>query len=81
MPRYNRNVLPKTPVSPWKIAALCAVISGLMAPAALAQSISLPQALSTAMDANPDLAAARQEIGIADGARKQAGLIPNPTIS
>jgi len=52
-----------------------------MAPAALAQSISLPQALSTAMDANPDLAAARQEIGIADGARKQAGLIPNPTIS
>ncbi|NNJ14709.1 TolC family protein [Pseudomonas putida CSV86] len=81
MPRYNRNVLSKTSVSPWKIAALCAVISGLMAPAALAQSISLPQALSTAMDANPDLAAARQEIGIADGARKQAGLIPNPTIS
>ncbi|KIU53556.1 cytochrome C [Pseudomonas putida] len=33
------------------------------------------------MDANPDLAAARQEIGIADGARKQAGLIPNPEIS
>ena len=33
------------------------------------------------MDANPDMAAARQEIGIADGARKQAGLIPNPTIS
>ncbi|MCP8348658.1 outer membrane efflux protein [Pseudomonas sp. 1239] len=52
-----------------------------MAPGAFAQSISLPQALSTAMDANPDLAAARQEIGIADGARKQAGLIPNPEIS
>lgn len=81
MPRYNRNVLSKTSVSPWKIVALCAVISGLMAPAAFAQSISLPQALSTAMDANPDLAAARQEIGIADGARKQAGLIPNPEIS
>ncbi|WP_286979022.1 TolC family protein [Pseudomonas sp.] len=81
MPRYIRNVFPKTSISPWKIAALCAVISGLMAPAAFAQSISLPQALSTAMDANPDIAAARQEIGIADGARKQAGLIPNPTIS
>ncbi|MFK3608155.1 TolC family protein [Pseudomonas sp. AP19] len=81
MPRYIRNVFPKTSISPWKIAALCAVISGLMAPAAFAQSISLPQALSTAMDANPDMAAARQEIGIADGARKQAGLIPNPTIS
>ncbi|WP_411390058.1 TolC family protein [Pseudomonas sp. MPB23] len=81
MPRYIRNVFPKTSISPWKIAALCTVISGLMAPAAFAQSISLPQALSTAMDANPDMAAARQEIGIADGARKQAGLIPNPTIS
>ena len=81
MPLYIRNVFPKTSISPWKIAALCAVISGLMAPAAFAQSISLPQALSTAMDANPDMAAARQEIGIADGARKQAGLIPNPTIS
>lgn len=81
MPRYIRNVFPKTSISPWKIAVLCAVISGLMAPAAFAQSISLPQALSTAMDANPDMAAARQEIGIADGARKQAGLIPNPTIS
>jgi cobalt-zinc-cadmium efflux system outer membrane protein len=81
VPRYIRNVFPKTSISPWKIAALCAVISGLMAPAAFAQSISLPQALSTAMDANPDIAAARQEIGIADGARKQAGLIPNPTIS
>lgn len=81
MPRYNRNVLSKTSISPWKIAALCAVISGLLAPAALAQSISLSQALSTAMDANPDLAAARQEIGIADGARKQAGLILNPEIS
>lgn len=33
------------------------------------------------MDANPDLAAARQEIGIADGVRKQAGFIPSPEIS
>ncbi|MEE1922090.1 TolC family protein [Pseudomonas sp. 148P] len=81
MPRYNRNVLSKTFISPWRIAALCAAISGFMAPAAFAQSISLPQALSTAMESNPDLAAARQEIGIADGARRQAGLIPNPTIS
>ncbi len=50
-------------------------------PAAFAQSISLAEALSTAMDANPDLAAARQEIGISEGVRKQAGLIPNPEIS
>ncbi|WP_449434971.1 TolC family protein [Pseudomonas putida] len=81
MPRYNRNGFSKAPVSPWKSVALCALICGLMTPAAFAQGISLTQALATAMAANPDLAAARQEIGIAQGARKQAGLIPNPEIS
>ncbi|MDN7142158.1 TolC family protein [Pseudomonas sp. Hg3Tf] len=82
VPRYDRNVLLKTSQSPWRLLALCALITGLITPAALAgQSINLSQALSTAMDSNPDMAAARQEIGIADGARKQAGLIPNPEIS
>lgn len=33
------------------------------------------------MDTNPGLAAARQEIGIADGVGKQAGFIPIPEIS
>lgn len=81
MPPYNRNIFPKTAISPWKIAALCTLISGLMAPTAFAQSMSLSEALSIAIDANPDLAASRQEIGIAEGVRKQAGLIPNPEIS
>ncbi|MGF6395392.1 TolC family protein [Pseudomonas plecoglossicida] len=79
MPGYHRNVFSKS--ATWKIAALCAAICGLMTPAAFGQGISLPQALSTAMAANPDLAAARQEIGIAQGARTQAGVIPNPEIS
>jgi len=71
----------KIPVS-WKCAALCALVAGTIAPAAFAQqSISLSEALSTALEANPDLAAARQEIGIAQGARQQAGLIPNPELS
>ncbi|WAT31895.1 TolC family protein [Pseudomonas sp. GXZC] len=61
--------------------AFCTLLSGAVVPAAFAQSISLAEALSTAMDANPDLAAARQEIGISEGVRKQAGLIPNPEIS
>ncbi|WP_075805619.1 TolC family protein [Pseudomonas putida] len=47
----------------------------------MADSLSLPQALATALEHNPDMAAARQEIGIADGARRQAGLIPNPELS
>ncbi|AIR88895.1 cytochrome C [Pseudomonas cremoricolorata] len=33
------------------------------------------------MAANPELAAARQEIGIAQGARRQAGRVPNPQLS
>ena len=57
---------------------LCAALA---APVATADSLSLPQALATALEHNPDMAAARQEIGIADGARRQAGLIPNPELS
>ncbi|WP_332526080.1 TolC family protein [Pseudomonas sp.] len=69
------------PVS-WKCAALCTLVVGAITPTAFAQqSISLSEALTTAMEANPDLAAARQEIGIAQGARQQAGLIPNPELS
>lgn len=50
-------------------------------PFAVADSLSLPGAIATALEQNPDMAAARQEIGIADGARRQAGLIPNPELS
>jgi len=47
----------------------------------MADSLSLPQALAAALERNPAMAAARQEIGIADGARRQAGLMPNPELS
>ncbi|MBM3110016.1 TolC family protein [Pseudomonas sp. P66] len=81
MPWYSRNALFKIPVS-WKCAALCTLVVGAITPTAFAQqTISLSEALTTAMEANPDLAAARQEIGIAQGARQQAGLIPNPELS
>lgn len=46
-----------------------------------AQSLSLPSAIATAFSQNPELAAARWEIGIAQGDRVQAGLIPNPELS
>ena len=43
--------------------------------------LTLDQALRTAFAGNPELAAAQWEIGIAEGDRRQAGLIPNPEVS
>lgn len=43
--------------------------------------LSLDSALAQAFANNPELAAARWEIDIAQGARQQAGLIPNPVLS
>ncbi|MBK5512797.1 TolC family protein [Pseudomonas sp. TH15] len=48
---------------------------------ASASTLTLDQALQTAFAGNPDLAAAQWEIGIAEGDRQQAGLIPNPEVS
>lgn len=45
------------------------------------QTLTIDQALETAFANNPDLAAAQREIGIAQGDRQQAGLIPNPELS
>lgn len=46
-----------------------------------AETLTLEQALQTAFAGNPEFAAAQWEIGIAEGERKQAGLIPNPEVS
>jgi len=70
--------VPRHPFLSRTVVTLCLALA---APLALADSLSLPQAIATALEHNPDLAAARQEIGIADGARRQAGLIPNPELS
>ncbi|OCR21645.1 cytochrome C [Pseudomonas syringae] len=65
-----------------KIGALFVLLVPFAVPAiATAQSLSLPQAIEAAFAENPDLAAARWEIGVAEGARQQAGLIPNPVLS
>ncbi|WP_053144468.1 MULTISPECIES: TolC family protein [Pseudomonas] len=48
---------------------------------AAGSSMTLDQALQSAFAANPELAAAQWEIGIAEGERRQAGLIPNPEVS
>lgn len=62
---------------PRKIALLCLLLAG---PAG-AQGLSLDQALDAAYSQNPDFAAIGREIGIAEGERRQAGLIPNPELS
>ena len=43
--------------------------------------LTMDQALQTALTNNPELAAAQWEMGIAQGDRQQAGLIPNPELS
>lgn len=46
-----------------------------------ARDIGIEDALQAAFANNPDLAASGREIGIAQGLREQAGLLPNPTLS
>lgn len=49
--------------------------------ASWASTLTLDQALQTAFAGNPELAAAQWEAGIAQGDRRQAGLMPNPEVS
>jgi len=65
---------------PRKIALLCLLLAAT-ASAQASGSLSLPEALSAAFAQNPELAAAGREIGIAEGERRQAGLIPNPQLT
>lgn len=64
------------------IALTCAAsLLSVSANAASTQALTLDQALQTAFANNPDLAAAQWDIGIAQGERLQAGLMPNPEVS
>lgn len=78
MPWYRKSSM--TPIV--TMGSLCLLLLPFAAPAvAAAQNLSLPQAIEAAFADNPDLAAARWEIGVAQGDRQQAGLIPNPVLS
>lgn len=81
MPRFNCSISTSRPAWACLLLAVCVLIGSGMPATARAQGLSLNQALAQAMALNPQLAAARQEIGIAQGARDQAGLIPNPELS
>ncbi|WP_323113861.1 TolC family protein [Pseudomonas guariconensis] len=74
--------MPCNRFTPRNTALLCLLLVGLAAPSLHAgQRLSLPQAIEAAYAQNPDLAAASREIGIAEGERRQAGLVPNPELS
>lgn len=78
--------MPTFPRTPARAAPTCRLLLWLLlaaAPLSVAQAsvLSLDSALAKAMANNPELAAARWEIDIAQGARQQAGLLPNPVLS
>lgn len=52
-----------------------------LAPSTAGAPFTLEQALAKALAANPGLRAAALEVAVADGARRQAGLLPNPELS
>jgi cobalt-zinc-cadmium efflux system outer membrane protein len=68
---------------PARYTALCALGAALVtfAPAAAQSPLTLVKALQRAVGANPRLAAAQRDIGIAAGRKIQAGAIPNPEAS
>ncbi|WP_435608637.1 TolC family protein [Pseudomonas knackmussii] len=53
----------------------------LLSPSLQARTLGFDEALRSAYASNPELSAAGRAIGIAEGERVQAGLLPNPTLS
>ncbi|MDF2399315.1 TolC family protein [Pseudomonas sp. 3MA1] len=78
MPTFPRTPARAAPTCRWMLWLVLAA-----APLSVAQAsvLSLDSALAKAFANNPELAAARWEIDIAQGARQQAGLLPNPVLS
>ncbi|UVJ41946.1 TolC family protein [Pseudomonas sp. LS1212] len=63
------------------LAALLIASVTTIAAESVGQSITIEDALAQALTENPAFAAAQWNTGIAEGARTQAGLIPNPELS
>lgn len=80
--RWHRTLI--VPLNISRILGLSCLLSwagSSVAAASASSALTMDQALQTAFANNPDLAAAQWEIGIAQGDRQQAGLIPNPEVS
>jgi len=63
------------------LAAFLIIPLAALADESVKQSITIEEALAKALTENPEFAAAQWNTGIAEGARTQAGLIPNPVLS
>lgn len=63
------------------LAALLIAPLTTIAGESVGQSITIEDALAKAFTENPEFAAAQWNTGIAEGARTQAGLLPNPELS
>lgn len=63
------------------LAALLIAPVATVAGESAGQSMTIEEALAQALTDNPELAAAQWNTGIAEGARTQAGLMPNPELS
>ena len=80
--RWHRTLI--VPLNISRILGLSCLLSwagSSVAATSASSALTMDQALQTAFANNPDLAAAQWEIGIAQGDRQQAGLIPNPEVS
>lgn len=80
--RWHRTLIVSLNIS--RILGLSCLLSwagSSVAATSASSALTMDQALQTAFANNPDLAAAQWEIGIAQGDRQQAGLIPNPEVS
>jgi cobalt-zinc-cadmium efflux system outer membrane protein len=80
--RWHRTLI--VPLNISRILGLSCLLSwagSSVAATSASSALTMDQALQTAFANNPDLAAGQWEIGIAQGDRQQAGLIPNPEVS
>ena len=68
-------------VVPWAFAFAIVLAVPLESSAESTRTLTLTRALQRAVAANPKLAVADRDIGIAAGKRIQAGAIPNPELS
>ncbi len=67
-----------------RVAVLCAALAFAVATSASAQAprpLTLQQALQRALNANPRVPTAERDVGMSEGRRQQAGMMPNPTVS
>ena len=81
---YRRALVrrPAADLCPWPAPlSLFLLLFGLLGGPVEARTLGFDEALRSALGANPELAAVARGPGIAEGERRQAALLPNPSLS